>query len=148
MIGDIWIESADGDPHAYAIYRRHYSSNKNPRPKQRQFVGPGERIVLFGFFCVALFVWTKRIRDDGQDGVNCSVFRNESDHRSSDMILEAEQWAWLKWPGERLFTMVNAEKTARRRGKRNPPGMCFIAAGWRECGRTKKGLVILEKLAG
>ena len=40
--------------------------------------------------------------------------------------------------------MVDAEKTKRRRSKRSQPGECFIRAGWRVCGETKRGLVILE----
>lgn len=142
-----WVQSHQGDPLGYAMYRRHYSSHKNPHPKQRQFVGPGEQLVLVGFFCQALFVWRKErpeFRRDGQVGVNCSVFRNESQHRSSDMIFEAMAAAWEKWPGERLFTMVDQKKTAKRRGKRNEPGWCFLCAGWRRCGETKKGLHILE----
>lgn len=140
-----WVHARDGNKHGYAMYRRHYSSRKNPRPKQRQFVGPGESMVLLGFMCEALFVWRKqRFRLDGQRGVNCACFRNESAFLSSDMTLEAMALAWEKWPGERLFTMIDAKKTAKRRGKRNPPGQCFIKAGWRRCGVTKKGLIILE----
>lgn len=134
-----WVESRDGDPTCFAMYRRHYSSKKNKRPKQRQFVGPGERIVLAGMMCSAMFVWTKRIRDDGQAGINCSVFRNESSHRSSSMIREAMKFALAKWPGQRLFTMVDAKEIVSTN-----PGYCFLMAGWRRCGRTKKGLLILE----
>ncbi len=106
-----WIHSRDGDKTGFALYRRHYSSKKNKRPKQRQFVGPGESMVLMGWFCSALFVWRKeKYRLDGQVGVNCAVFRNESEHRSSDMIREAMTLAWEKWPGERFFTMIDADE--------------------------------------
>jgi hypothetical protein len=135
-----WCHSADGDPISYRMYHRHYSSGKNPFPKQKQFVGPGEKIVLVGMMCPALFVWRKeRYRLDGQTGVNCAVFRNESDHISSDMIREAMDLAWERWPGERLFTMINPRKI-----RSTNPGYCFLVAGWRRCGRTKRGLLILE----
>jgi hypothetical protein len=136
-----WTESKDGDPVGFALYRRHYSSKKNKKPKQRQFVGPGERIVLLGRDCSALFVWVKKqFRADGQQGVNCSVFRNESSNRSSSMIREAMIAAWEKWPGERLFTFVDAPEI-----KSTNPGYCFQMAGWIRCGFTKKrGLFILE----
>jgi len=38
----------------------------------------------------ALFVWRKFEDDSGQKGINCSIFRNESDILSSDLIREAD----------------------------------------------------------
>jgi hypothetical protein len=135
-----WVPSHDGDRHAYAMFRRHYSAWKNRRPKIRKFVAPGEQLVLIGFMCPALFAWSKqRFRLDGQFGVNCAVFRNESWHRSSEMILEAMELAWERWPGERLFTMIDPAKI-----RSTNPGYCFLCAGWRLCGQTARGLLILE----
>ncbi len=136
-----WRPSKDGDPVGFALYRRHYSAKKNPRPKIRQFVGPGEKMVLIGVDGNALFAWRKFIDDSGQKGVNCAVFRNESEHLSSEMIREAMVFAWDRWPGERLYTTVDAKAV-----KSSNPGCCFIKAGWRKCGRTKKGLLILEAI--
>jgi site-specific DNA-cytosine methylase len=136
-----WRPAKDGDPLGYELYRRHYSAAKNPKPKQRQFVGPGEKLVLLGSDGKALWAWRKFIDDSGQTGVNCAVFRNESGHLSSWLVSEAVGWAWARWPGERLYTYVDA-KAIRSRN----PGCCFKAAGWRECGTTKKGLIVLEKL--
>ena len=135
-----WFVSRDGDRHGYAMYRRHYSA-KNKKPKQRQFVGPGEKMVLAGLFCEALFVWRKFIDDSRQTGVNCAVFRNESQHLSSEMIREAMGYAWERWPGERLYTTINAKKI-----RSTNPGYCFLMAGWRRVGITKGGLLILEAL--
>ena len=79
-----WCLSRDGDVAGYALYRRHYSAAKNRRPDdghcrcRRQFVGPGEKLVLLGTDARALFVWRRsQFRLDGQSGVNCAVFRNE-----------------------------------------------------------------------
>ena len=133
---------------------RHYSFQRYKdgrrsdmrNPNRFMFVGPGEKMVLVTPDYSALFVWRKFIDDSGQTGINCAVFRNESNILSSELILEAEKLAQLRWPGERLYTYVNEEKTKKRRGKKNPPGQCFIMAGWNECGKTKsKGLIILEK---
>jgi hypothetical protein len=135
-----WLHTKDGDPQGFALYRRHYSAEKNPTPKQRQFVGPGEKLVLITEAGNALFAWRKeKHRLDGQTGVNCAVFRNESPFRSSDLIREAMSIAWGRWPGERLFTFVNPGKV-----RSTNPGCCFRLAGWRKCGRTKKGLLIFE----
>jgi hypothetical protein len=89
----------------------------------------------------ALFVWRKFIDDSGQSGVNCAVFRREDDGgiRASELIRSAMDFAWSRWPGERLYTYVDPKKV-----KGPNPGYCFIAAGWVSCGRTKKGLRVLE----
>jgi hypothetical protein len=144
-----WLPARDCDPRAYALFSRHYSASsyaddrrKDPsNPVRFSFVGPGEKMVLLSADCRALFVWRKFIDKSGQTGVNCAVFRNEGDELSSRLILEAEQLAWGRWPGERLYTYVNGDKV-----KSANPGYCFKMAGWRECGKTaKRGLLILEK---
>ncbi len=138
-----WEMIKDGDALARSIFKRHYSYRAYKDGRQpKLFCGPGQKMVLITHNGDALFVWRKFISDDGQEGVNCAVFRNESRIQSSQLILEAEKIARKRWPGERLFTYVNAKKV-----KSTNPGYCFKAAGWSVCGRTKsKGLVILEKL--
>lgn len=139
----LWIEAKDGDRDAFALFKRHYTYREYKRGRRNtQFVGPGFKIVLVTKDVDALFVWRKFIDKSGQKGINCAVFRNESPHRSSDLILEAEAVAWRRWPGTRLYTYVNSKKVRSAN-----PGYCFKAAGWTECGTTKKQkLVILEKL--
>jgi len=144
-----WLPIKDGDPRAAALYRRHYSCYQYADGRRSQhgyrnrflICGPGEKMLLMTIKCDALFVWRKFIDKSGQRGVNCAVFRNESDALSSELILEAEQLAWRRWPGERLYTYVDAFAI-----KSDNPGYCYKCAGWRECGRTQaRGLIILEK---
>lgn len=67
---------------------------------------------------------------------------------SSALVQAADQLAYERWPGERHYTYVNGEKTARRRSRHAEPGQCFIKAGWRRCGVTKwNKLHILERMA-
>ena len=80
--------------------------------------------------------------DSGQTGINCAAFRNESQLQSSDLIRQADAIADCLWPGSRHYTYVDSQAVRSRN-----PGYCFIAAGWRRCGRTKGGLVILERTA-
>lgn len=136
-----WLPCADGDARARAIMDRHYS-RRHYRDGRRPllFVGPGEKMVLLTPMADALFIWRKFIGDDGQQGVNCAAFRNESRYLSSDLVVEAEQLAWARWPGERLYTYVNPRKVRSAN-----PGYCFKCAGWTVCGTSKNGLVILEK---
>jgi hypothetical protein len=126
-----------------ALYNRHYSSRHyQDKRKVTRFIGPGEYLALLTPDSRALFVWRKFLSDNDQTGINCAVFRNEGPYLSSELITEAEQLAWQRWPGERLYTYINAKKI-----KSTNPGYCFKKAGWKEIGKTKKlGLIILEKL--
>lgn len=140
----VWVEVKDGNDTARSIFDRHYSRyHYADGRKPRLFVGPGEKTVLVTPCAKSVFVWRKFISLNAQQGVNCAVFRNEGAGLSSLLILEAERIAWERWPGERLFTYVNPKRI-----KSTNPGYCFLKAGWRRCGTTKGGLVILEKLAG
>jgi len=145
MIDSHWIAVKDGDDRARALYLRHYSAEKNRRPghHSRQFVAAGQKFVLLNTEGTAVFVWLKNTieRYDHQIGVVCSLFRNESSIRSSDLIREAMELAWQRWPNERLWTYVNPKKI-----RSTNPGACFRFAGWRRCGMSKRGLVILECL--
>ena len=137
-----WIEVKDGDPRAVGLFREHYSCrNKKADHVRYGFSGQGESMVLLTVDCKALFVWVKqRDRMDGQVGVNCSVFRNEGELLSSELIKEACELAHGRWPNERLFTYVNSKKI-----KSSNAGFCFIKAGWRRLQETTKGgLIILE----
>lgn len=137
----IWWLTRDGDRDCLRLYERHYSRYRyRDGRRQSQFVGPGEKVVLRTERADALFVWRKFIDDSGQQGVNCAVFRNESTHRSSDLIRQADAIADCLWPDCRHYTYVDA---ARVRSAN--PGWCFICAGWKRCGRTKGGLLILER---
>lgn len=128
-----WIEVGDGNDDARAIFDRHYSRYRYKDGRQPLlFVGPGQKLVLVTPCLRALFVWRKFISADGQQGVNCAVFRNEGAGLSSALIETAMQRAWRRWPGERLFTYVDGRQVAS-----SNPGYCFKAAGWKFAGRTK-----------
>lgn len=138
----LWWLTKDGDLDCLALYERHYSAYHYADGRQRKlFVGPGEKVVLRTERADALFVWRNFIDDSGQDGINCAVFRNESSHRSSDLIRQADAIADCLWPDRRHYTFVRAEAV-----RSTNPGFCFQQAGWRKCGMTKSGLVILERL--
>lgn len=137
----IWLVARDGDSRAVALYHRHYSYRKRPGIPPKLILGPGEKMVLVSPDGLAVFGWQRQIdRDDGQEGVNCAVFRNEGPRRSSDLILAAEEIALRRWPGARFFTYVRAEAVSSPN-----PGYCFKVAGWRQIGKSKSGLILLEK---
>lgn len=137
----LWWLTKDGDRDCLALYERHYSAYRYRDGRTRKlFAGPGEKVVLRTEWGNAMFVWRKFIDGSGQQGINCAVFRNESTHRSSGLIRQADAIADCLWPDSRHYTYVDPTRVASKN-----PGFCFIAAGWRRCGRTKGGLVILER---
>lgn len=140
------MRARDGQQKVFEIFSRHYTFRKWRQRKGKngkRIVGPGESLILLGKDGKALFVWRKeRYKKDGQHGIACAVFRNEGSLLSSVLLNEAEEWAQKKWPGERMYTYVNARKI-----KSSNPGYCFKMNGWRQCGISKaKKLIILEKL--
>lgn len=142
LFSDGWCELRDGCDLARDIFDRHYSRYiYADGRKPVLFVGPGQKMVLVTGCGRALFVWRKFKSADGQDGVNCAVFRNEGAGKSSTLILAAMDKAWQRWPGQRLYTYVNP-----RLVQSPNPGYCFKVAGWTICGVTKRRkLLILER---
>jgi hypothetical protein len=139
-----WTQVYDGNGTAFDLFRRHYSFSRSKRvpESEHRIAGPGEKMLLLNADATALFVWRKFISKDAQEGVNCAVFRNESTHRSSDLIREAMRLGWERWPRTRFYTYVNP-----RRVRSSNPGYCFKMAGWRSCGVTKtRKLLVLECL--
>lgn len=141
LFGDTWVEVRDGDASCRSLFDRHYSRRhyKDGR-KPKCFVGPGEKMVLITPCARAMFIWRKFISRDGQQGINCAVFRNEGAGLSSRLISAAMDLAWARWPGQRLYTYVNPRRVRSRN-----PGYCFLMAGWNRCGVTRKNrLLVLE----
>lgn len=140
--GEVWKKVKDGNDRARWLFDRHYSRYRyKDGRKPKLFVGPGEKLVLLTHCERALFVWRKFKSGDGQEGVNCAIFRNESPYLSSFLIAEAEKIAIDRWGPIRFYTYVNPSKI-----KSSNPGYCFKQCGWTVCGVTKVNkLIILEK---
>ncbi len=129
------LVSRDADPELRALADRHYSRRHKGA---NCFCGPGQKIVLRNPEGTWLFVWRRNtiLRMDGQQGWECSIFRNESGDLSSEIILACERYV-----EGRKFTYVDARKI-----RSTNPGCCFLKAGWHRAGRSKdKGLILLEK---
>jgi hypothetical protein len=134
------MQTTPFDAEMASLADRHYSRRK---VGNRQFCNNGRKLVLRNAEGTVLFVWMfpdPSLRFDTQTGYNCTIFRNESTRRSSEIILEAERFVIAKWGPNRAYTFVDPRKV-----KSSNPGWCFIAAGWRVCGKTKSGKRILEK---
>ena len=78
---------------------RHYSRRT---VGARQFLYSGRKLVLRNAEGTILFAWLypdPAMRMDGQTGLTCAIFRNESTRKASEIILEAERHAFKKWGG-------------------------------------------------
>ena len=145
----LWWLTKDGDAACLALYEKHYSAHRYRDGRIRKlFCGPGDKLVLRSLTGDAFFVWRKFVDDciDArtglrQEGINCAAFRNEGACRSSDLVRQADAIADACWPDRRHYTYVDAKRIRSRN-----PGYCFLVAGWRRCGVTKSGLLILERV--
>src|SRR5258708_35535628 len=98
------------DPEMGARAARHYSRRT---VGARQFSYSGRKLVLRNAEGSVLWVWMfpdPEKRMDGQTGYNCAMFRNESRRRSSDIIIEAEAWAFDKWGPAPIYTTIAPPK--------------------------------------
>jgi hypothetical protein len=131
------------DPSALGLADRHYNRRKVGSP---QFVPPGRNLVLLTTTNDALWVtswpFAEYVRHAWPGAWVCSLFRNESDHLSSELIRAAVAhtlWRFGPPPAEGFVTFVDPSKTRRKRD----PGRCYRRAGWKPDGETKGGLVAL-----
>jgi hypothetical protein len=132
-----WLRSHKFDPVGAALADRHYSRRKIGAP---QFMPPGQTIVLVPPTEDAVFGWWRPdpasgIKAmNGLDGWTCTIFRNESAFRSSDLIRDAEtaiaEFGYDCGP-DGLLTYVFDRKV-----RSTNPGFCFKKAGWRVVGRS------------
>jgi len=134
------IRTTHFDQECRLLADRHYSRRT---VGAKQFCYSGRKLVLRNAEGTILFVWMNpdgTMRMDGQKGYNCAIFRNESERKSSEIILEAEALAFEKWGPNRLYTYVDPRRILSKN-----PGYCFKRAGWIFAGVSKGGKHLLVK---
>jgi hypothetical protein len=148
MADQPWIRTTKFDPAAAALADRHYSRRKIGSP---QFMPPGETVVLVTPEKDAVFGWwrphpTSGIKAmNGLDGWTCTIFRNESRHKSSDLIRAAEQF--LVDLGVTIGPSGFITYVWDKKVRSENPGYCFKRAGWKRAGRSadnRKTLLLKE----
>lgn len=140
-----WKVSHRADPVGVALADRHYNRQHIGAP---QFVPPGRNL------CFVLpegdAVWTtswpfaEYVKHAWAGAWVNSIFRNESCHLSSELILEAiaaTRWTWEP-PDLGIVTFVDAGKVRRKRD----PGRCYRRAGFEHVGFTQGGLWAFQML--
>lgn len=138
-----WFLSHRADPRAKPLADRHYNRQN---PNSPQFVPPGKCVVLLTEHADALWVtlapYAQYVRHQWAGAWTCTMFRNEGLILSSELIRDAvaATLAALGTPPDLGFlTFVDRNKTKPKRD----PGYCYLKAGWRPIGRSKKGLYAL-----
>ena len=143
---DDLIETWAADPECARLADRHYARQT---PGAAQFMPSGKKLILRDAAGDVVFGWLwspPALRADGEDGYNCTIFRNESSRLASAVILEAEQCAVAKWGPHRAFTYVDPQKVAPTIVRSHPVwGFCFYKAGWRFARLSQGGKHLLEK---
>jgi hypothetical protein len=135
-----WVRTIKFDPACAALADRHYSRRTIGSP---QFMPPGQTVVLKTLFDDAVFGWWRPDPASGikamnkRDGWTCTIFRNESEHLSSHLVLDAEDALRATGMGcgpDGFITYVFDKKV-----RSTNPGACFKRAGWRRTGRSADG---------
>lgn len=142
-----WQRSWRADPVAVRIADRHYNRQS---VGSDQFVPPGRCVVLRTETGDAVWVtswpFADYVKHAWAGAWVCSIFRNESEHLSSELITEAvaaTRGIWADPPELGMIRFVNAEKVRRKRD----PGRCFRRAGFKPVGQTiDDGLLALQLL--
>lgn len=132
-----WQVVTKFDPRSARLADRHYSRRKVGSP---QFMPPGQTLILLSNEGDAVFGWWRPhprsgiVAMNGLDGWTCTIFRNESGHQSSLLILAAEDALALAGMGcgpSGMLTYVWDKKVRSAN-----PGYCFKRAGWLTVGRS------------
>lgn len=136
-----WIITNKGDQDCRELADRHYSRQKIG---SKQFTRPGRNLVLRTVDAKAIWVSWSGIRDDGLEAYECTIFRNESRHLSSELIKWAIFATVCEWggniPPDGFITYVNELKV-----NSEIPGYCFKRAGWTKIGKSKRrGLSLFQ----
>jgi len=139
-----WRPSWRADPEARVLADRHYNRQKIGAA---QFVPPGKCLVLLTEDKTAVWVTSWPIAAYVQHAwagawVN-SLFRNEGEQLSSDLIRAAVEATKERWPDVPTLGMVSFVDADKTRHKRDP-GRCYRRAGWEHVGFTKGGLYVFQ----
>jgi hypothetical protein len=139
-----WVVTNKADQRPRRVADGHYSRQ---RPGHPMWTRPGWTQILYirqrngrqAAWCWWRPKWEAGIeRKDGLRAIECTIFRNLTRFRSSDLIDHAVAavltWEHAKdtsWP-DGLITSVNSIATAGGRHVDSLPGHCFRSAGWVE----------------
>ena len=140
-----WQPSDRADPRALPLADRHYNRQSIGSP---QFVPPGRCLVLLGPLADRLWVtswpFAEYVKHRWAGAWVNSLFRNESDWLSSDLIAHAVAATRARWtpPPLGIISFIDAAQVRHKRD----PGRCYRKAGWTHVGFSEGGLWCYQQL--
>lgn len=145
-----WQLSYRADPAALPLADRHYNRQN---PGSSQFVPPGRCVVLLtpehNAVWVTSYPYPEYVKHDWAGAWVNSLFRNESEHWASELIIQAiaaTRWQWEPPPlGIVTFIDPRHVRPIMRRG-RPVWGYTYRRAGFLPVGQTKGGLLAFQLL--
>lgn len=144
----LWNVRDRGDTECRIIADRHYNRQK---PGTAQFVPPGRCLVLLADTASGQALWitswpfAEYVKHAWPGAWVCSAFRNEGAALASELIRQATaatRYTFGDPPELGMITFVRPDKVRKKRD----PGRCFLRAGFKNVGTTKKGYVALQLL--
>ena len=145
-----WRLSWRADPEVRALADRHYNRQNVGAP---QFVPPGRCLVLKtaehppSAAWITSWPFAEYVQHAWAGAWVNSLFRNEGEHLSSDLIRWAVAHTRAQWPDVPplgIVSFVDASKTEPK----EVPGWCYRRAGWSHVGYTQAGLYVFQQLPG
>lgn len=121
-----WQRVTKFDLRALDLANRHYSRQS---PGSRQFMPPGRTLVLWR--PGAVWGVVEHLDPSGAPRWRCSIFRNESGERASDLIRAATAATFAYWASRPPPGPLTTEVRPSRVRAKADPGHSFIIAGWR-----------------
>lgn len=138
-----WMETHKGHARLVELADRHYTRQK---PGTNQFCRPGKNLCFLLSDGTAGWATWRPIpevgRMDNLEAWECTLFRNEGQRLSSELIVEATALTYREWgwpPRDGLITGVGIEETASGRSPYHQVGWCYLKAGWTATGRAWNG---------
>lgn len=154
MSGLKWRVTTKADQRPRLLADRHYTRKRVGHP---MWTRPGWNQILYfeqKSGRAAAFCWWRPKWESGLPGterkdklrcIECTLFRNETRYRSSDLITEA-WWALVGWEHyldtsipDGLITGINSAATRDGRSGDSPAGHCYRMAGWEPFEHPGKG---------
>lgn len=147
----IWQQSHRADPLALPLADRHYNRQK---PGSPQFVPPGSCLVLatpnYDAIWVTSFPMAEYVKHAWAGAWMCSMFRNESQYKASDLIrsaVAATRWFYGEPPPQGMVTFIDPRHVKPTMVHGTPTyGWTWLRVGFRYVGKTQGGLLAFQLL--
>lgn len=137
IAGNLWVEVLSEDTLILTELKRLGLSSRLQKSKHNlTLLGKNKRLVLHHNFTQAIFIWNKVIVSPRKYGIECTLFVNNSQENTIDLLQEAMLLARICWVEYQFY--VHLDHDAFPKNAEHVYGKC----GWNPNGVDEKGLLI------